>query len=136
MAGITFIISIPFFFILGYGHVLFYSFVSAIAELIPILGSSVVMIFFGAYALAIGDPRGLFIALIIGYIGVSAIPEIVIRPVLMGRRVELHPIVMFVGFFGGLITLGMVGFVIGPVAITVGITAYRMYRHGPETAGA
>jgi hypothetical protein len=30
----------------------------------------------------------------------------------------------------------MVGFVIGPVAITVGITAYRMYRHGPETAGA
>ncbi len=123
---LTFIIAIPFFLFLGYGNVLFYSFLCALCELIPVLGSSIVFIFLGTYALSIGDINGVLILFFFGYIGVSALPEIYIRPVLMGRRVKLHPLVMFVGFIGGLITMGMAGFVLGPVLIVLLFTGYKI----------
>ena len=82
IAALTFFIAIPVFYLLGYGNILFYSFFAAFCEIIPILGSSVAFIIVGAYALALGDLRGLLIMVILGYIVVSALPEIYIRPVL------------------------------------------------------
>lgn len=91
-------------------------------------GATVAFIIIGAYALALGDIRGIFILFFLGYIGVAALPEIFIRPVLMGRRVHVHPAVMFVGFIGGIITMGFAGFVLGPVLLVLLITCYRIYR--------
>jgi len=126
ISALTFVIALPFFYFLGYGHVLFYSFVCALCELIPVLGSSVLFIFLGIYALATGDISRLLFIFFFGYIGVSALPEIYIRPVFMGRRVKLHPLIMLVGFFGGVITLGMAGFVLGPVFIVLLFTGYHL----------
>lgn len=126
IAALTFVIAIPVFWVLGYGHILFYSFLCAICELIPVLGSSVVFIFLGAYALSIGDITGVLILFFFGYICVAALPEIFVRPVLMGRRLKLHPLLMLIGFIGGIIALGMVGFVIGPVIIVLLMDIYRL----------
>ena len=49
IAALTFVISIPVFYLLGYGDVLFFSFLAAFCELIPVLGSSVVFILVGTY---------------------------------------------------------------------------------------
>jgi predicted PurR-regulated permease PerM len=126
IAALTFVIAIPFFWFLGYGNVFFYSFLCALCELIPVLGSSVVFIFLGTYALSIGDINGVLILFFLGYIGVAALPEIYLRPVLMGRRVRLHPVLMLIGFFGGVITLGMAGFVLGPVFIVLLFNGYHI----------
>jgi predicted PurR-regulated permease PerM len=126
ISALTFVIAIPFFIFLGYGHVLFYAFLCALCELIPVLGSSIVFIFLGVYALSIGDINGVLVLFFFGYIGVSALPEIYVRPVLMGRRVRLHPIIMLVGFFGGILVLGMAGFVLGPVIIVLLFTGYKI----------
>lgn len=127
IAVLTFFIAIPVFWLLGYGDILFYSFFAAFCELIPILGSSLVFIIVGAYAAALGDTQGLFILFLLGYIGVSLVPEVWIRPVLVGRRVKIHPVIMFIGIIGGLLTMGLAGFVLGPVIIVLLITTYRMY---------
>jgi predicted PurR-regulated permease PerM len=34
---------------------------------------------------------------------------------------------MFIGIIGGLLTMGLAGFVLGPVIIVLLITTYRMY---------
>ncbi len=91
------------------------------------LGSSVVFIFLGTYALSIGDINSVIIIFLFGYVCISALPEIFVRPVLMGRRLKLHPVLMLIGFWGGIIALGMAGFVIGPVLIVVLIDIYRIY---------
>jgi predicted PurR-regulated permease PerM len=127
IAVLTFFIAIPVFYLLGYGNIIFYSFFAAFCELIPILGSSVVFIIVGAYALALDDMRGVLILFFLGYIIVSLVPEIYIRPVLVGRRVKIHPVIMFIGIVGGLLTMGLAGFVLGPVIIVLLITTYRMY---------
>lgn len=127
IAVLTFFIAIPVFYLLGYGNIIFYAFFAAFCELIPILGSSVVFIIIGAYALALGDMQGVLLLFFLGYIGVSLVPEIWIRPVLVGRRVKIRPVIMFIGIVGGLLTMGLAGFVLGPVIIILLITTYRMY---------
>ncbi|MDD1702014.1 MAG: AI-2E family transporter [Methanoregula sp.] len=127
IAVLTFFIAIPVFYFLGYGDIFFYSFLAAFCELIPILGSSVAFIILGAYALALGDMRGVLILFIFGYIVVSALPEIYVRPVLVGRRVKIHPVIMFVGLIGGLLTMGLAGFVLGPLIIVLLMKSYRIW---------
>ena len=127
IAALTFVIAIPVFYLLGYGDVLFFSFLAAFCELIPVLGSSVVFIMVGTFSLALGDTRGVLIMFLFGYLIVSCIPEFYVRPVLVGRRVKIHPVIMFIGIIGGTLTMGLVGFVLGPVIIVLLITSYRIY---------
>ncbi|HNX17881.1 MAG TPA: AI-2E family transporter [Methanoregula sp.] len=132
---LTFFIAIPVFYLLGYGNILFYSFLAAFCELIPILGSSVAFIIIGAFALALGDMRGVLILFFLGYLVVSALPEIYVRPVLVGRRVKIHPLIMFVGIIGGILTMGIAGFVLGPLIIVLLMKSYRIWtedRKGPS----
>jgi predicted PurR-regulated permease PerM len=127
IAVLTFFISLPVFYLLGYGNILFYSFLAAFCELIPVLGSSIAFLLVGTYALAIGDTRGVFIMFFLGYLIVSCVPEIYIRPVLVGRRVKIHPVIMLIGIIGGILTMGLAGFVLGPLMIVLIITTYRLY---------
>ena len=127
VAALTFFMAIPVFYLLGYGDIIFYSFFAAFCELIPIIGSSTAFILVGAYALAINDTWGIMIVFLLGYLIVSCLPELYVRPVLIGRRVKIHPVIMFVGIVGGLFTMGLAGFVLGPLLIVLVINSYRMY---------
>ena len=127
IAVLTFFIALPVFYLLGYGNILFYSFLAAFCELIPVLGSSTAFILVGAYALALDDARGVFILFFFGYLIVSCVPEIWVRPVLVGRRVKINPVIMFIGIIGGLLSMGLAGFVLGPVIIVLLITSFRIY---------
>jgi predicted PurR-regulated permease PerM len=127
IAALTFFMALPVFYLLGYGNVIFYSFLAAFCELIPILGSSVVFLLMGTYAFALGDTRGVLILFFLGYLVVSCVPEFYIRPVLVGRRVKIHPVIMFIGIVGGTLTMGLAGFVLGPVIIVLLITSFRIY---------
>ena len=127
IAVLTFFMAIPVFYLLGYGDIIFYAYFAAFCELIPILGSSVAFILIGAYAQAMGDTRGVLILFFLGYLIVSLLPEVYVRPVLIGRRVKIHPVIMFIGIIGGILTMGLAGFVLGPLIIVLVITSYRMY---------
>jgi predicted PurR-regulated permease PerM len=127
IAVLTFFIAIPVFYFLGYGNIFFYSFFAAFCELIPIIGSSTAFILIGTYALALGDTRGVLILFFLGYLIVSLVPEVYVRPVLIGRRVKINPVIMFIGIVGGILTMGLAGFVLGPLLIVLVITSYRMY---------
>jgi predicted PurR-regulated permease PerM len=135
IAVLTFFIALPVFYLLGYGDIIFYSYFAAFCELIPILGSSVAFILIGAYAQAIGDTRGVLILFFLGYLIVSLVPEIYVRPVLVGRRVKINPVIMFIGIVGGILTMGLAGFVLGPLIMVLVITSYRMYTEDKKERG-
>jgi predicted PurR-regulated permease PerM len=130
IVALTFGISIPFFWILGYGHVLYLSLLTAFCELVPVLGASIPMVVLLFYAIAIGDLRGFLLVLLIGYIGVALLPEVTIRPILMGRRTLLSPLLMFVSFIGGILLLGLSGFLLGPLAVALAVSWYRLRKEG------
>ncbi|KAF1074820.1 AI-2E family transporter [Methanogenium sp. MK-MG] len=122
---ITFLLAIPFFYVLGYGHIVFWSLIVALFQLIPIIGPTLIMIFLGIYAIATGDYRAAALIAIIGYPVVCAIPDFLFRPIMMGKRTSIHPAIMWVGFFGGLWLMGIVGFVIGPLVLALLVASGR-----------
>jgi len=133
---ITFLLALPFFYFLGLDHVLFFSTLAGLLKIVPILGPSLLMAFLAVYAISISDVTALLLLIFIGYPVVCAFPDLYIRPVLMGRRTSIHPVIMWIGFVGGLFTLGLVGFVLGPLILALLITGYHILKEEPDTYSA
>ena len=121
---ITFLLAVPFFYLLGYEHVLFYSVMAAIFQLIPIIGPSLLMAFLAVYAVSLGDYRSAALLAFIGYPIVCALPDLYFRPVMMGKHASIHPVIMWIGFFGGLAVMGVVGFILGPLFLALMVSGY------------
>lgn len=123
---LTFILAVPFFYLLGYEHVIFYSLMAALFQLIPIIGPSFLMLFLAIFALSMGDMRAVALLAVIGYPVVCAFPDIYVRPLMMGKRASIHPVLMWIGFFGGLAVMGIVGFVLGPLFVALVVSGYHI----------
>ena len=91
------------------------------------LATLLVIIFVGIYALCLGDIRGVILIATVGYFLTCVLTDLIIRPKLTGQRVKIRPMLMFVGFFGGAMAMGLLGFILGPVLLILGITAYEIF---------
>lgn len=118
-AVITFVLALPFFALIGFKNILFWSLVCAIFQLIPIVGPSLIMFAIAAYAFAIGDSTGGILCLTVGYPVVAVVPDVVFRPIMMGRQAKLSALLLLLGFIGGLVSMGAIGFVLGPLALAL-----------------
>lgn len=127
IALIVFIAALPFFTLLGYGHVLFWSIICAIFALIPVFGPVVIIAFLAVYALSLGDYFGLVLILLIGWPLLCAIPDWYLRPVLMGKRSKLNAVLIFIALFGGIAVMGVLGFLYGPLSLAILTAIYRIY---------
>ena len=127
IALIVFLAALPFFTLLGYGHVLFWSVICAIFALIPVFGPVVIIAFLAVYALSLGDYYGLVLTLAIGWPLLCAIPDWYLRPVLMGKRSKLNSVLIFIALFGGIAVMGVMGFLYGPLALAILTGVYRIF---------
>jgi predicted PurR-regulated permease PerM len=126
VAVITFFLAIPVFFLLGYGNILFFSALSGLFQLIPFLGPQILILILALYSLAIGDVRGALIIVFLGYPLISGLADFYFRPQMMGDRVAINAVLMMIGIFGGLALLGVVGIILGPLLVTLGVAAYHI----------
>ncbi len=125
-AIVTFFCAIPFFMILGYGHVPFYAILAAIMQLIPFLGPQILIAILLIYALSTGDITGFLLLCFVGYPTISGWIDFYLRPKLMGDRVAIHPVLMMIGIFGGMMLLGLIGIILGPLIITLVVSAFNL----------
>ncbi len=49
------------------------------------------------------------------------------RPFLIGKDVEMHPLLIFLSTLGGIILFGFSGFVIGPIITSLLLAIWDMY---------
>src|SRR5208337_3182662 len=97
------------------------------ASVIPVVGSSLVWAPVAIYLLVTGSIwKGVFL-LAWGVFVVSAIDN-VIRPWVVGGRVELHPLVLLFFIFGGVEAFGFLGLFLGPVVASVLAALFDMLR--------
>jgi len=132
---ITFVLALPFFWVLGYDHIVFLALMAGIFQLVPIIGPSILMLFLGIYSISIGDMRGLALLAVVGYPVVCAFPDIYLRPMMMGKRAAIHPVLMWIGFFGGLAVMGILGFILGPLFVALGVAGYHIIIQELKKAG-
>ncbi|MGZ8933115.1 MAG: AI-2E family transporter [Halobacteriota archaeon] len=68
------------------------------------------------------------IFLIAGVIILYIIPELILRPYLVGKASRIHPLLILLAFLGGGIVGGLAGFFLAPIAVGVLVAAYSVYK--------
>jgi predicted PurR-regulated permease PerM len=125
-ALISFLLALPFFFLLGVDDPFLYATLIGLAMLIPLIGAQIMILFFALYFLSLGDTRSAVITLFLGYPLLSGWIDFYYRPVMMGKRVAIPPIMMMIGIFAGVPFTGIAGFIIVPVLIALAVTGYKI----------
>ena len=105
---------------------LFLGIATAIASLVPAVGTLLVWVPAGLYLLAIGSPGAGVVELAWGALVVVAFSDYVIRPRLVGDE-GMPAILTFLALFGGLEVLGLPGLIAGPVLMALAVAVLRLY---------
>ncbi|MEG1243640.1 MAG: AI-2E family transporter [Oscillospiraceae bacterium] len=112
-----------------------YAFLIAIGitlvDLIPVIGSGVVMLPWAAYLMIFGDNMDLGIKIALLYKGLSVVREI-LEPIIRGKSLGLSPVMTAVSCILGFIIFNGVGLIIGPVIAILGQIVYKIFYKRKE----
>lgn len=115
------------FWWLGLPVPLLWGVVMALLAVLPVLGAFVVWIPAALFLLLEGRWEKALILTVWGGLVVGGIDN-VLRPILLGDRLKLHTIVVFISAVGGLMLLGPSGLILGPVALTITTELLETWR--------
>jgi predicted PurR-regulated permease PerM len=115
------------FWVTGLNNALFWGVVTVIVAVLPVVGSGLVW-GPGALALAIEGRYGWALALTLWGILLVGNVDNVIRPMVFRRWAQIHPFITVIGAFAGINWFGLLGLLIGPLAISYFFELIRMYR--------
>jgi len=120
------------FAIFGLGSPFLWGSIMAILAFFPILGTSLVFIPASVYLFLKGRiAAGIFF--IVFCLVVSSVIEYVVKPKLVGNKVRIHTLLVFLSVLGGLKVFGILGIIYGPLVITAFLTLTDIYRSSYET---
>jgi len=114
------------FAIFGVPNAAFWGTVAAISALIPGVGTSLVLIPGIAFLFIVGNMFGGFGLLIWGMFAVGFIDNL-LSPRLVGKGMKLHPLLVFLSVLGGLAFFGPLGFLLGPITVSVFLALIEIY---------
>jgi len=115
------------FFALGLHGAVLWGVVMAIFAFIPVVGISLVFIPFTVILLFAGETtRALMLFLPLAV--VATIVEYWLKPLLVGRRAQMHTLLVFLSLIGGAVVFGPVGLLLGPLMMTLFLTLAGIYR--------
>jgi predicted PurR-regulated permease PerM len=105
----------------------FYGAVTAVASLIPGVGTLLVWVPAGMILMATGHTGWGVFELAWGAVAVVGFCDYVVRPRLVGNGETLSTWMTFVALFGGLKLFGFLGVLLGPLLVGVSLATLRMY---------
>jgi len=115
----TFLVAWAVFAMLGYNSAFALAVVAGILQFVPVVGPSVVVLAMAAADLVSGDTTGAVVVTLLGLVLVGFLPDAVIRPRLARYTTGMPASLYFAGFTGGVLSLGLVGFIAGPVIVAL-----------------
>lgn len=115
----TFLVAVPVFVVFGYASPVALATLAGVLQFIPVLGPSVLIVGLAGYDFLLGDPVSAVGILIVGGTLIAAAPDLLIRPRLAAEAAELPGTLYFIGFVGGVLTIGPIGVIAGPLVVAV-----------------
>lgn len=115
----TFAVALVLFFALGYSGAVTLAVVAGVLQFLPIVGPSVLLGVLVAYELLAGEVAAAAIVGVAGAVFVGYLPDVVIRSRLARRSANMPSTLYFIGFTGGLLTVGPIGIIAGPLAVAL-----------------
>jgi predicted PurR-regulated permease PerM len=98
-----------------------------LAATVPLVGSPLGWIPACVYLLIQGRPGSALGLLAYSVVVVSGADN-VIKPLVLRGAARIHPLLGFLSIVGGVLAFGVFGFLIGPVVLSLVLSAIRIYR--------
>ena len=118
-AAATFILALSVFRVLGYSSPILLAVIAGVLQFVPVVGPSILVVGLATGDFLVGDPGRAVAVLVLGLVIVSFVPDAVIRTQLAGWAGKISPGLYFVGFVGGILSLGAVGLIVGPLVVSL-----------------
>jgi len=115
------------FFVTGLPNAVFWGVVTMVFAILPVVGSGLVW-GPGALALILGNREGAGLLLALWGVVVVGNADYVIRPRVYRRWANIHPLVTLIGALAGVPYFGILGLLIGPLALSYFFELVKMYR--------
>jgi len=116
------------YWITGVPDPAFFGALTAVASIVPAVGTLLVWIPAGIYLMATGHVAAGVVELVWGALVVGILTDYVIRPRLVGRGAGVPAILTFVSLFGGVEVFGFIGLIVGPVIVTLCVAVLKTYE--------
>ena len=115
------------FAVFGLKSPFFWGVIMGLVAFLPIVGIGVIFIPAAIYLFLVGRiASGIFF--IIFYVILSGGIEYIFKPKLVGQRVQMHTLLVFLSIIGGLKLFGILGIIYGPLIITAFLTLTDIYK--------
>ncbi len=115
------------FWALGLNGAVLWGVVMALLAFIPVVGISLIFIPFTIILLFAGETARAVVLFVLLTI-VAAVVEYWLKPLLVGRRAQMHTLLVFLSLIGGAVAFGAVGLLLGPLTMTAFLTLAEIYR--------
>lgn len=97
------------------------------AAFVPILGSPLGWVPAAIYLFYNGPARAAIGLALYGIVVISGIDNVV-KPMILHGAAQIHPLLGFLSILGGVFAFGPLGFLVGPVVLSLALSAIRIYR--------
>jgi predicted PurR-regulated permease PerM len=114
------------FYIVGIPSPILWGVIMSIFALLPFGGTALILVPAILFSLGAGDTQSTVI-LIVATLIIGNIDNFV-RPKIIGKKSDIHPVVVLVGVLGGLYLFGIMGFLIGPLIFALLLTFLNIYE--------
>ncbi|MBU4318664.1 MAG: AI-2E family transporter [Proteobacteria bacterium] len=115
------------FALLGFKSPFLWGVIMGILAFLPIVGIGAIMLP-AAFILMLKMKIAAGIFLIIFYLLLSFGAEYILKPKLVGKRVEMNMLLVFLAIIGGLQVFGILGIIYGPLVVTAFLTLTEIYH--------
>ena len=115
------------FWITGLGNAVFWGVVTAVFGILPVVGGGLV---WGpaAITLALSDRWGAASFMVLVGVVLVGNVDIVIRPAVFRRFAQVHTLITLIGAIAGISYFGLLGILIGPLALSYFFELLQMYK--------
>ena len=100
----------------------------AILAFLPIVGIGIILVP-AAFILFLKGNVGLAIFMLLFYAALSFTVEYLLKPWVVGERVKMHTLLVFLSILGGLSVYGVLGIIYGPLIVTAFLSMADIYRN-------
>ncbi len=115
------------FFAVGVGSPILLGVLIFFFSVLPAVGGGLVWLPVAVILMLQGQVVSGIIVIVVGAVIISSVDN-VLRPVMVGKDIKMHDLLVLLSTIGGLMLFGLAGFVIGPVIAALFVSIWQMFE--------
>jgi predicted PurR-regulated permease PerM len=119
------------FLILGLSSPVFWGVAMAVAAFLPVIGPFIIWGPASLFLIVQGDIGKGIGLMLLGIFGISMVDQF-LKPILIGGKTKLHTLLIFFSVVGGINYFGLIGFILGPIIITLCLSLLKIYAESRD----